>query len=79
MKVTEQEIISNEFERKYPSIASWTEDGIIEIGHARWGDSFVKVIDEGGLVWEGKRKYASMDDALNETEKAITKWMDENM
>lgn len=35
-----QEIIPNEFGRKYPSLASWVEDGTLEIGNAPWGDSF---------------------------------------
>lgn len=73
-----QEILFNEFARKYPNIAGWVADGVLELGHARWGDSFIKVIDEGGIVWEGKRKYATLDKALLDAEKAITKWLDKN-
>ena len=74
-----QEIIPNEFGRKYPNITDWVEDGIIEIGCAEYGNSFIRVIDKGDLVWEGKQRYATLDSALEETEKAITKWLDENM
>ena len=73
-----QEIIHNEFARKYPNIASWVEEGILEIGCAEWGDSFIKVIDEGGVIWEGKRKYANLDDALHDAERAIAEWLNEN-
>ncbi|MEK7622069.1 MAG: hypothetical protein AAB415_02725 [Patescibacteria group bacterium] len=73
-----QEIITNEFARKYPNIAGWVTDGTIEIGYTEWGSSFIKVIDEGGVVWEGKQKYVTLDDALNDAEKAIAKWLDEN-
>ena len=45
-----QEIIPNEFGRKYPKITDWVEDGIIEIGRAEYGNSFIRVIDEGGMV-----------------------------
>jgi len=66
------------FAKKYPNIASWVEDGIIEIGRVEWGGSCIRVIDEGGIVWEGKRKYATLDGALREAEKAIAEWLDEN-
>ncbi len=74
----EQEVISNEFANKYPSIASWVEDGVLEIGRGEYGDSFIRVIDEGGVVWEGKRRYATLDEALQEAEKAIAEWFEEN-
>lgn len=74
----EIEVIPNEFSKKYPNIADWTADGIIEIGRPEWGDSFIRVIDEGGVVWEGKRKYATIDEALQEAEQAIMAWLKEN-
>ena len=73
-----QEVLTNEFAKKYPNIAGWVEDGILEIGRAEWGNSFIRVIDEGGMVWEGKRRYATLDEALDEAEKAIAKWCDDN-
>ena len=59
------------FQKIFPSITGWVQDGWIEIGHSRWGDTFIKVLDEGGLVWEGKRTYQSLDDALLAAECAI--------
>ena len=72
------EIIPNEFAQKYPNIADWVADGVIEIGRAEWGHSFINVYDEGGTIWEGKRKYATIDEALQEAETAIAAWLAEN-
>lgn len=73
----EAEIIPNEFAKKYPHIADWVTDGTIEIGSLEWGHSFISVYDEGGAVWEGKRKYATMDEALQDAEQAIAAWLEE--
>jgi hypothetical protein len=38
----------------YPTIARWVmEYGWMEIGHDDMSRSFVRALDEGGLVWEG--------------------------
>jgi len=73
-----QEIIPSEFDRKYPNITNWVEDGILEIGGDEWSNSFIRVIDEGGIVWEGKQKYATLNEALRDAEKAIAEWFNEN-
>jgi predicted RNase H-like HicB family nuclease len=70
--------LKNEFGSKYPNIAEWVEDGTIEIGQNHSG-AFVSVYDEGGTIWEGKHKYMTMDEALQEAEEAIGKWLKENM
>lgn len=59
-----QEIIPNDFAKKYPNIADWVADGTIEIGRAEWGHALIRVYDEGGTIWEGKRTYAIIDEAL---------------
>jgi hypothetical protein len=74
----EPEILTNKFANAYPHIADWVEDGILEIGRGERGDSFIRVMDEGGIVWEGKRKYATLDEALQEAENVITEWREEN-
>lgn len=73
-----QEVFTNEFGRKYPNITEWVEDGSIEIGHAHYGESLVKIFDEGGTVWEGKEKYATLDSALQDAEQAIAEWLRKN-
>lgn len=74
----EPEILSNEFASTYPHIADWVEDGILEIGRGDWSNSFIRVMDEGGIIWEGKRKYATLNEALQEAENAIAEWFEEN-
>lgn len=77
--MNKQEIFTNDFGNRYPNISDWLEDGTIEIGRGEYGnDSFVKVIDEGGVVWEGKDRYATLDEAFNDTENALTIWYHEN-
>ena len=75
----ESEIVPNEFAKKYPNIADWVTDGTVEIGRPEWGHSFISVYDEGGTVWEGKRSYATIDEALQDAEAAIAAWVKENM
>lgn len=37
------------------------------------------MVDEGGMVWEGKRDgYDSLEALLDEAEKTIKEWMDSN-
>lgn len=73
-------IIPNDLAKKYPNIVAWVEDGTIEIGRRGWGgpDAFIMVHDEGGTVWEGKRTYATIDEALQEAERAIGEWIKKN-
>ena len=40
--------------------------------------SYISVYDEGGTLWEGKRTYATIDEALQEAEQAIAAWLKEN-
>jgi hypothetical protein len=65
------------FEAVYPHIASWVEDGWIEVGRTDWSDSFVRALDSGGLVWEGKGPYASPTDALRDLDDGIAAWLEE--
>ena len=54
------------FSSMYPNIAEWTEP-----------QSFIRVLDIGGMAWDGKSKYKSLDDALNDLEKALEKIIEE--
>jgi hypothetical protein len=55
---------ASSFEERYPHVASWVEDGWIEIGRDDCARPFVRALDIGGLVWEGDGPYASIDAAL---------------
>ncbi len=64
------------FEERYPNIAGWVRDGWIEIGRDDYSGSFIRVLDAGGMVWEGDERYASADEALAEADKAIAAWLE---
>jgi hypothetical protein len=60
------------FEKRYRNVAAWLRDGWIEIGYREGSSSFIRVLDEGGMVWEGKRQYANVDEALRDAEEGIS-------
>jgi hypothetical protein len=67
------------FEDTYPYIAEWVQDcGWIEIGQDEHSTSFVRALDIGGLVWEGKNRYGSLDDAFQDLEAGLAEWMKQN-
>ena len=44
-------------ESEYAAVTRWIKDfGIVEIGYDPNTDTFVRAIDEGGIVWSGKRR-----------------------
>ncbi len=66
-------------EETYPSIAQWVESyGWIEIGQDDYSRSMVRALDTGGMVWEGKTKYAWLDELLRDLENGLTDWLNEN-
>jgi hypothetical protein len=67
------------FEKIFPAITEWVHShGWIEIGQTDEERSLIRAIDEGGLVWEGKSRYPSLDHALRALENALKKWKEEN-
>ena len=66
------------FTEKYPNIAGWIKDGWIEIGRNGYSTSLIRVLDEGGLVWEGGTRHRSMEEILQEAENAIADWTENN-
>lgn len=66
-------------EKFYPNTTRWVKEyGWIEIGHNDNSSSFIRVLDEGGLVWEGDDSYKTMNDAMNALESGIAEWIKEN-
>jgi hypothetical protein len=62
----------------YPTIARWVQEyGWIEIGQDEFSRSFLRALDEGGMVWEGRRSYPTLDDALQDLEVGLRAWMQE--
>jgi hypothetical protein len=66
-----REVVPDGFTEKYPNIACWIKSGWIEIGRDGHSTSVIRVLDEGGLVWEGGTRHKSMDKILQEAEDAI--------
>jgi hypothetical protein len=66
------------FTEKYPNITGWIKSGWIEIGRNGYSTSIIRVLDEGGLVWEGGTRHRSMDEILQEAENAIADWTENN-
>ncbi len=67
----------NTFDEQYANIAAWVQDGWIEIGQDDFSRSFIRVLDIGGLVWEGKTTYESVAAALADADAAIGRWFEE--
>lgn len=64
---------------KYPSLTSFLDnDGRLEIGYIYELGISVIAFDEGGVVWEGKEKYESLEVLLDDAERAIKSWINEN-
>lgn len=68
------------FESLYPNIAYFVDAiGWIEMG--RDDDSpltsFIRALDIGGMVWEGKDEYKTLDEAFQDLEQGLTQWMQE--
>jgi len=51
--------------------------GWIEIGQDDDSQSFARGLDMGGMVWEGKPKYKTVDAALDDLEAALEKIIEE--
>jgi hypothetical protein len=77
--IGQREQVANPFEKSYPNIACWARShGWIELGRNGYRDSFVRALDEGGMVWEGGAYYGTLDEALRALEDALAEWMDQN-
>lgn len=60
----------------HPGIARWLEAfGTVEFGYCPHTRSAIRVIDEGGMVWSGRRSYKSFDAALADCEANITRML----
>lgn len=56
----------------YPRLWRWvTQRGWFEVGPTEGSRSFVRILDEGGLVWEGAASYPSLKEVLEALEDAL--------
>src|SRR5271157_1706129 len=64
--------IKPSFRAMFPNITRWVKDfGTVELGYDPNTDSFMRAMDEGGMVWKGESHYEYLDDALLDLEKGI--------
>ena len=64
---------------KYPALTDFLDnDGRLEIGYIYELGVSVIAFDEGGVVWEGKENYESLEALLEEAEQAIKAWISKN-
>jgi hypothetical protein len=63
----------------FPHLREWvTTYGWIEIGYDDYNRSFIRALDSGGMVWEGRMVYTTLNDALQALDDALAAWMKEN-
>lgn len=63
------------YSEQYPNNSRWlSELGTIEIGYYPHTRSFIRVINEGGMIWCGKAKYKTLEAALADCDKYIGQW-----
>ncbi len=67
--------MASSLEKVYPNVALWVKAyGWIEIGQDHYSRSFIRALDEGGMVWEGSRSYKTLDEAFEALEQGIAEW-----
>ncbi len=65
------------FETLYPNIAYFVDAiGWIELGHNYDSPltSLIRALDQGGMVWEGKDRYTTLDEAFQDLEHGLAAW-----
>jgi len=61
--------MSTSFSERYPNIAHWIDTlGWIEIGQDEFSRSLVRLLNEGGMVWESEDSHGTIDEALEALE-----------
>jgi hypothetical protein len=64
----------------HPHLWRWVaEFGTVEIGRCGQTCSFIRVLDEGGIVWKGHRSYRTLDAALADAEAGVSRWMKDEL
>ena len=67
---------SDQFAKVYTTLSEWVRGGgWIEIGSDQNVSSFLRALDEGGMVWEGEDDYDTMDEAFRALEAGIAAWV----
>ena len=68
--------MARSFTELYPNLAYWVESfGWIELGQDDYSRSLIRILDEGGMIWESKERHDNLDAALQDAEAAIADWL----
>ena len=71
--------MAGSFQDDYPNITHWVKKhGWIEIGQNGYLKSFVSALDEGGMVWEEKTKYRTLEEAFQALDTGLAEWLGHN-
>jgi hypothetical protein len=71
---------TNPVAETYPCLARWLEaHATIEFGYCPHTRSFVRALDQGGMIWTGRQSYKSFDAALADCEAAVGRWLREEL
>jgi hypothetical protein len=64
----------------YPYLWRWVgEFGTIEIGHCAQTRCFIRVLDEGGVIWKGRNSYSTLQAALDHAKTGVSRWMKDEL
>lgn len=64
----------------YPHLWRWVaEFGTVEIGHCAQTRSFIRLLDEGGIVWKGRCSYPTLDAALADADRGVSRWIEDQL
>ena len=67
------------FAAAYPHLARWIMgDGWVELGRTDYTRSMARALDEGGMVWEGKDSYPTVEELLRDLDAGIAQWIKDN-
>jgi len=74
------EAMDEPFARAYPHLARWVMTmGLIELGDDGMQRSRVRVLHEGGMIWEGGDARTPVDALLREADAATARWIAEEL
>ena len=70
--------IKPSFSKIYPNIADWIDRfGWIELGSDEYSRSLIRVLNEGGMVWESDDTHQTLDQALQALEMELVEILKE--
>jgi hypothetical protein len=70
--------MADSFDERFPHIADWVlGECYLEIGTDEYSRSLVRAMGPGGMEWEGKTKYASLEELFQDLEKALSEIAEE--